>query len=362
MYRISRGYARALVALAAWLACGIGLLLGMMACGSPTATPTGTPTATSSVTSTAIPTETTTPSGTWTPTRTATPTKTRTPTKTPRPPRPIAKIGPEISAGTHAPLGKPPVVKLRNVSREYVGEVRQEVGPDCLIVIRFEADEPDMQMEPRQAAREWYGRRRDDILAMKAAAAPNIAFETAVNECPDEQLDWYVQFSLELIPLMHRDGVRCVAGNPAVGQWSEKLWPKFKPVLAILKPDDFLGLHEYWSDTADIDNRWHCGRWAIPDIAAVLGNVKIVVTECGRDRVEGKGRSGWRHTVDEADYLYDLETYDILLRQYPNVVGATAFTIDPNWEYYNLFDIWPQVVFRYSLTPPPPPTATPKAG
>ena len=305
---------------------------------SPTASPTVTGTATS----------------TSSPTTTATATATPRPTKTPRPARPILKIGPEIYGGTHTPLGKPPVVKLPNVSKEYVAEVRQQVGPDCLIVIRFEFDEPNESMEPRQAAREWYDRRRSDMLEMKAAGGPNIAFETGANEVPDGQLDWYVQFSLELIPRMHADGLRCVAGNPAVGTWSEENWPKFKPVIAILKPDDFLGVHEYWADEAQIDNRWYCGRWSIPEIAAVIGKTRIVVTECGRE-------SGLGKPDDPEQFLAELEKYDALLRQFPNVVGATAFTIDRNWGNYNLFGIWPQVVFRYSLTPTPKaPAPTPK--
>ena len=342
----------ALVVSVVWFGCAVLMGLGLVGCRSSTATPSVTPT----VTLTATPSGTATP----TPSSTATATASPTPTKTPRPPRPITKIGPEIVGGTNVPLGKPPVVKLRNVSKEYVGEVRQTVGPETLIVIRFEFDEPDPNMEPRQAAREWHARRRDSMLAMKAAAEPNIAFETAVNECPEERLDWYVQFSLELIPLMHADGLRCVAGNPGVGQWSVESWPKFKPVVDILKPDDFVGLHEYWVDTADIGNPWHVGRWRIPEIAAVLGDAKIVVTECGRDQVEGRGQAGWKRTTDAGDFLYDLEEFDILLRESPNVVGATAFTIDRNWPDFNLYDIWPQVVFRYTL-PLPTPTPQPAA-
>ncbi len=351
MHRINRrllAVAVILITLGGYVAAfALGMAVGRRPASTPTTAPSITPSTTASAT----------PSVSPTPSSTGTLSPTPRPTKTPRPARPILKIGPEISAGTNVPLGRPPVVKLRNVSREYVAQVRWSVGPDCLIVIRFQFDEPSVKEEPRQAARDWYARRRADILAMKAAAAPNIAFETAVNECADQDLDWYVQFSLELIPLMHADGVRCVAGNPAVGNWNEKLWPKFAPVLAILKPDDLLGVHEYWKEPADIDNRWYCGRWSIPDIAAVIGNVKIVVTECGRDGPD----SGWRNSIDAGDYLWELETYDALLRQFPNVVGATTFTIDRNWPNHDVYDIWPQVVFRYSLTPTPPatPTATP---
>lgn len=329
------------VALLASLA---GLLLVSAGCTAPVGEPTPTATAVPTSTATATATATVTPL----PSGTATITPVPTPTRTPRPPRPISKIGPEIYGGTHVELGKPPVVKMRNVSREYVAEMRHQVGPDCLIIVRFEFDEPDMNMEPRQAAREWFERRRADMVDMKALGGPNIAFETAVNECPDEKLDWYVEFSLELIPLMHADGLRCVAGNPSMGTWHETNWPKFKPVIDILNPDDFIGVHEYWTDEANIDNRWYCGRWSIPEIAAVLGDTKIVVTECGRD-------IGWQGVLDAADYLWELEKYDMMLNQFPNVVGATAFTIDPNWGDYNLFGIWPQVVFRYSLTPTPSP-------
>ena len=258
------------------------------------------------------------------------------------------RIGVEICGGTTARLGRPRVIKLRNVSREYVAQVRGQIGVQALIVIRFEADQPSLQGDARQAARDWFARRRDDMLAMKALAGPNIAFETAINECPNELIDWYVQFSLELIPLMHNSGLRVVAGNPSVGQWDVPVWPKFKPVLNILKPDDFLGLHEYWVDTADIANRWHCGRWAIPEIAAVIGNTKIVITECGRDVVEGRGKPGWRQTCDAATYLEDLRRYDALLQQYPQVVGATVFTLDKNWPNFDVYDIWPQVVATYS--------------
>ncbi len=327
------------------------LSIALIVVGCHTLAPTATPTAQPIIapTITPVPTETTVPSPTATLAPGETPASpTPRPTRTPRPPRPITKIGPEIYFGTHTRLGKPRVAKLRDVSKEYVAEVRQEVGPDCLIVIRYQFDEPNMDVDPRQSAREWYERRRGDMLAMKATGAPNVAFETGVNECPDDRLDWYVQFSLELIPRMHADGLRCVAGNPSMGTWNEKNWPKFAPVIAILKPDDLIGLHEYWADEAQIDDRWYCGRWSIPEIAAVLGNTKIVITECGR-------AAGWMTAENGDDFLWELEKYDQVLAQYPNVVGAAAFTIDANWGAFNLFDLWPKVVFRYSLTPTPQP-------
>ena len=108
------------------------------------------------------------------------------PSPTPRPARPITKLGPEISRGTNVVLGKPKVIKLRNATREYVAELRQQMGPDCLIVVRFH-DQADTNIDPRQSARDWYGRVRSEMLAFRDAGAPNIAFETGVNEPTDRK-------------------------------------------------------------------------------------------------------------------------------------------------------------------------------
>jgi hypothetical protein len=59
-----------------------------------------------------------------------------------------------------------------------------------------------------------------------------------------------------------------------------------------MRPGDLLGLHEYWIDQADIQNRYHCGRWTL---VSALANVPIVVTECNRDKwkAAGGGRAGY---------------------------------------------------------------------
>ncbi len=276
----------------------------------------------------------------------------------------IHKLGAHIIGGTRLALGRPAVIKLVNVSPAYVAQVRAEVGPDCLVVVRFQFDEPKPGQEPRQTARDWYARRRGDMLAMKAAG-PNIAFETAVNECTEEHLNWYITLSLELIPLMHREGLRCMAGNPSVGRWHETSWPRFRPVLDILTPGDFLGLHEYWSDTADIGNPWHCTRWTIPEIAAVIRDTPIVVTECGRDVTPdtGRGKRGWRKTCNAETFLADLRQYDGLLCRFPQVRGATVFQTgnDPEWADFEVVALWGRVVAETEAwqVPQPQPPAPP---
>jgi hypothetical protein len=121
---------------------------------------------------------------------------------------------------------------------------------------------------------------------------------------------------------------------------------------------DLVGLHEYWSDYADIGNRWHCGRWTM---APELGGKPIVVTECGRDIVEQHGQAGWQRSCTAAEYMADLRCYSRLLDAYPNVVGATVYqvgAIDPKWKPFDVTAIWPQIVSEYEGVSMPQPEET----
>jgi murein DD-endopeptidase MepM/ murein hydrolase activator NlpD len=115
-------------------------------------------------------------------------------------------------------------------------------------------------------------------------------------------------------------------------------------------------LHEYWADYADISNRWHCWRWTkVPELAGK----QIVVTEAGRDIVEGKGKAGWQLSCDATTYLADLRAYSRLLDAYPNVLGATVYqvgAISQQWKPFGVSGIWPQVVSEYGGVIMPQPT------
>lgn len=282
-------------------------------------------------------------------------------------------LGLHIIGGWSGNLGRCRLVKLVNCSVAYVTQVRAQVGPECLIIIRFEFDEPSLDRSPEQAARDWYARRRGEMLAMKAAAGPNIAFESACNEVPSGNLPQYVRFSLVLVPLMHADGLRVVWGNCSVGEWHEGAWPQAAPVLAQLQPGDWLGVHEYWPDSAGLENRWWVARWTKPPIAAVIGKAPIVVTECGRDIIKDQkdgqevwlGQPGWKKSCDGATFLGDLRRYNQILQQYPQVLGATVFSAGGWWGDYDPSAVWPAVVAGYSnpqsypgvsvpVTPPQP--------
>jgi murein DD-endopeptidase MepM/ murein hydrolase activator NlpD len=63
--------------------------------------------------------------------------------------------------------------------------------------------------------------------------------------------------------------------------------------------------------------------------------------------VEGRGAAGWQHTCNAETFLADLRAYDALLCQYPNVLGATVFTMGQyasQWQPFDVGPIWPAVV------------------
>lgn len=262
------------------------------------------------------------------------------------------KTGLHIISGTSLPLGKPRLIKLVDVSPEYVRQVRGQVGPNCLIVVRWvENGLLD------SAADTWFHRHIAQMRAMAVGDAM-VAFESA-NEIADSDAPRYGVWELARLRLMHTAGLRSVLGNWSVGVPDLPVWQMYRPLLGEMRggdTPDLVGLHEYWSDYADIGNRWHCGRWTM---APELAGKPIVITECGRDQVEGHGQAGWKLSCDGPTYLGDLRCYSRLLDQCAYVVGATVYqagAIDPQWKPFDVTAIWPQVVSEYEGVPMPIPT------
>jgi hypothetical protein len=130
-----------------------------------------------------------------------------------------------------------------------------------------------------------------------------------------------------------------------------------------MQPGDYVCLHEYWIDTADIDNRWHCGRWTmVPQLAGKA----IAITECGRDIVEGHGQAGWQKTCNADTFIADLRKYSSVMSMTPGVKGGTVFqagSSDTQWAAFNVAGIWGRVVSEYTVavTPPVIPPVIPPA-
>lgn len=253
----------------------------------------------------------------------------------------MKKLGLHIIGSQWDPnaLGRPPIVKVVNVDPEYVQRVRAAVGPNCLIVVRWAEDGQYDWSNPAVAARDWYERHYP---AMCEMADSQVVFEGA-NEIADSNAPALRDFELERLERLHAMGWRCAVGSWSVGCPALETWPIYQPVLDAIRPSDVVALHEYWPDTAGIDNRYFCARWSL--VPALFGR-PLIVTECGRDVVEGKGAPGWQRTCDADTFVKDLLHYDALLCQWPNVLGATVFTagLVTGWEAFSVNGIWARVI------------------
>jgi hypothetical protein len=268
----------------------------------------------------------------------------------------LNNIGLHVIGGSPCALAngnaKPAIVKLVDPSIEYVREVRVIVGPDCLLVIRW--TEADQNLDnPAVRAGNWFNKHLPFINAVKGA---NVLFE-GLNEIADTNAANFATYELTRGHLLHGVGANCGYLSTSVGAPDLPVWATYQPVLNDMRPGDYVCLHEYWSDTADIDNRWHCGRWTrVPQLALM----PIAVTECGRDYLEDtkKGKPGYKLTCSDDVMVGDIRKYSALMAQYPNVKGATVFQVgssDPQWAAFDVSSLWRRVVAEYtaaSVTPP----------
>lgn len=176
-----------------------------------------------------------------------------------------------------------------------------------------------------------------------------------------EGMAWYAQFEVERMRLMADLGLKCVIGNFATGSPDLALWPAFLPALQVARQyQALLGLHEYswpwmWWMTGrhqldpsedQGDEGWTTLRYRkvyrqhlIPN---GLGNVPLVITECGIDpavnpKPPGLNGGAWKllgdlwaqynNELDKADFYFrQLVWYDKELQKDDYVVGAAVFT------------------------------------
>ena len=271
---------------------------------------------------------------------------------------------------------KPAVVKL-------VGDLGlvKTVPTGVLVVGRKHQGNYDAQLQmgvgktPREAAEQFV---QDQSHTYQAN--PDIKYWEGHNEpvwSSTEEMGWYAQFEVERIRLMADRGLKCVIGNFASGAPPLDLWPAFFPALqAAQEHQALLGLHEYscpwmwWMTGAHQldptedqgDEGWTTLRYRkvyrqhlIPN---GLGNIPLVITECGIDplvnpKPPGAGGGGtWRHlghywaTRDnepsKEDFYYrQLVWYDKELQKDDFVVGATLFTwgnFGPPWRDFDVAD------------------------
>jgi len=252
------------------------------------------------------------------------------------------KVGTHVIKGTSIPLGHPPIAVLYNCDAAYYRQVRAEVGDDCIICFRVDNGVTQNVVEATRHPR----------AVLQSINEPVIHTPEEARRLCDGELS-RMQFVREL------GGHYCLfsfaVGNPA----DLSLWQYLMPAIDAMEPGDYVGLHAYWG--IDPTNTWHVARWQhVPE----LRDVPIIVTEGGRDVVEGQGFPGWKGHVNREQYLEEIETVNGIMESFPNVHGYALYTLgtenDPRWRNFAIDDIWPSI--RYTQVPtylPPvePPSA-----
>jgi len=148
---------------------------------------------------------------------------------------------------------------------------------------------------------------------------------------------WFADFEAEVTRLLWtRYQKRSAVGSFSVGTPDTSLHTHFEPALeAIKKYNGFLALHEYWNNRPE-SLTWLQGRYRrwIRDFGDGVyfdPAIKILITECGTDSLEGHGAPPklMFHNPDgtfrEDMYAISLINYEWLIRQDPQVIGATIF-------------------------------------
>lgn len=258
----------------------------------------------------------------------------------------LAKCGLHIIGGYSGSLGKPRITKLVDCSGEYIRQVRAQVGDACTIVVRWTEREQPLD-DPVRRAQEWYSKRR---LAMWDS---NALYE-GYNEVADSQAPQYAAFEVERLRLMHEGGRRSAVGSWSVGTPDLPVWTTYQPVLDAMNAGDAVSLHEYYADSGDVTNPWHVGRYRM---VPALVNKPIIITEAGRDSVEGKGYPGWKLAGISANaYLAELRAQGVIYDKDANVLGWTVFTAGDlgQWANFGVNELAP--IIAAEATPPPTPT------
>lgn len=271
------------------------------------------------------------------------------------------KVGLHVIGSRRVALGQPTIVKWIDPSVGDIASAVAETGTDCLVVVRFYQSSEPLD-DPERRADEWVAKYKSKMLTLRALT-PNIIFE-GYNEVGDSKVDLHARFEIRRMQRLHELGLRAGVGSWGVGHPYEGLWGKYDGMISAMGADDVLCFHEYWRDTADVDNNWHVCRFRYHGIWEHLRGHLIAITEAGRDTmfdIVPQGDAGWKKTCGPDEYLRDLQRLGELYDAIPEVIGATIFqhgAVDPTWKDYEVGEIWPRVVAGYGATVIPP-TVTP---
>lgn len=198
-----------------------------------------------------------------------------------------------------------------------------------------------------------------------------------LNEPSRQNLGMACNLDYHVAQILHREGIKYVAGSWSVGVPDIEDWTK-SIMLEALRVADYIGVHEYSASTMNFPlgmcpdgTGWFTLRFlkwypTLPDDC----RKPLLITECGIDsgavHWNPGAQGGWRSFCDAPTYMQQLAWYDSVLQQHPYVKGATIYqwgSLDPTWDSHD----WTpelQVLLRNYIVaqrdapgpPPPPPT------
>jgi hypothetical protein len=262
------------------------------------------------------------------------------------------KICPHILESYSGTLGKPPVVKVVNPDFAYLTQLRNQLGPEPMLIARWTVDgEPwgEWMKAPEASAERWFTQHAP-VIHGSVEAGLAVAFEGA-NEVPDHLSGPYARHELRRVEILHAVGARAIVGNWAVGNPEMASMPLFERVFAELGYGDVVGTHWYWCDEENL----LANIWGMPwHNRAVLGDwlrgLVKVYTEGGRDYLPDLNRGGpWQNPrVSVQQYTRELRIADEWMMRQDDIVGMTVFSIgralSSRWVPYMVDSFWPSVV------------------
>ena len=166
-------------------------------------------------------------------------------------------------------------------------------------------------------------------------------------------LERYTQMIGQAVPVIHNAGIGVAGfsfstGVPEATDWQYIQSQGFAGC-------DVVAIHEYWGNQGF--TVWNALRHRTVHGWLNGNHPPFVITECGRDAVEG-GMSGWRISgVNAQQYVAELLAYDAEIAKDNYVIGATIFEAGSQgdmWWNFDIDELVPAILQAGPIPQPPP--------
>ncbi len=165
---------------------------------------------------------------------------------------------------------------------------------------------------------------RDIIASLNGYNHPRLYVEV-FNEWRQriDEIAYHVDVLAEAVPVLHAAGYKVAGFSFSTGNPEREVWQYIKAhnYCGV----DAIAIHEYWGEQGF--STWNALRYKRAHDWLGEGHPSFIVTECGRDAVEGgEGKPGWKAQGISAErYLAELLAYDAELQKDDYILGATVY-------------------------------------